>query len=194
MSLFWYVQERPVPFRTPFREIWLSLKKDNHRKECAGITPTVRVPPPNKHRLMEGRSWRQGAGGCAPPHPTPPRPEMTCGFLKQLVFCKKALWVSYRIRRAPPPMKNPGSAPVRWFETRRGYSVTRIASSDYGYHVTWITDLTPKHDLAFLLFGWKENWKWILFTWSPIVLLCWWLTVSFDECQMQGSWISLEMK
>lgn len=116
------------------------------------------------------------------PPPPPPDLRRPCGFLKQLVFCKKAPWVSYRIRRAPPPMKNPGSAPVRWSETRRGYSLTRIASSDYGYHVTWITNLTPKHDLAFLLLGWEKNWEWSLFTWSPIALLCWWLTVSFDEC------------
>ena len=30
----------------------------------------------------------EGAGGA---HPSPPPPEMTCGFLIQLVFCKKKL-------------------------------------------------------------------------------------------------------
>ena len=143
---------------------------------------------PQQTSLDGGAELEAGCRGCAPPPPT--WPEMTCGLLKQLVFCKKALWVSYAIRGAPHPMKNPGSAPVRWYQTRRGYSVTRIASSDYRYHVTWITNLTPKHDLVFLLLGWEKNWKWSLSTWSPIALLCWWLTVSFDECYLQGSWIS----
>ena len=48
---------------------------------------------------------------------TPPLlPEMTCGFLIQLVFCKKKVWViGVEVEQetgAPPPKKNPGSAPV----------------------------------------------------------------------------------
>ena len=43
-------------------------------------------------------------------------PEMTCGFLIQLVFCKKKLWfIGVEVEQetsAPPPKKNPGSAPV----------------------------------------------------------------------------------
>ena len=47
----------------------------------------------------------------------PPPPEMNCGFLIQLVFCpKKTMWFSgvevEQETSAPPPKKNPGSAPV----------------------------------------------------------------------------------
>ena len=43
-------------------------------------------------------------------------PEMTCGFLVQLVFCKKkTVWFigveEDQETSAPPPKKNPGSAP-----------------------------------------------------------------------------------
>ena len=59
-----------------------------------------------------------GCRGCAP------LPEMTCGFLIQLVFCKKknkkTMWfIGFEVEQetsAPPPKKDPGSAPVlRWF-------------------------------------------------------------------------------
>ena len=46
---------------------------------------------------------------------TPP-PEMTYGFLIQLVFCKKCgllVLVTPFLSGAPPPKKNPGSAPVQ---------------------------------------------------------------------------------
>ena len=49
--------------------------------------------------------------------PSPP-PEMTCGFLIQLVFGKKkeTMWfIGVEVAQetsAPPPKKNPGSAPV----------------------------------------------------------------------------------
>ena len=48
---------------------------------------------------------------------TPPPPEMTRGFLIQLVFCKKkTMWfIGVEVEQetsAPPPKKNPGSAPV----------------------------------------------------------------------------------
>ena len=53
---------------------------------------------------------------------TPPPPEMTCGFLIQLqVFCKKKKkkktkgFIGVEVGQetsAPPPKKNPGSAPV----------------------------------------------------------------------------------
>ena len=44
-------------------------------------------------------------------------PEMTCGFLIQLVFCKKkTMWfIGVEVEQetsAPPPKKNPGSAPA----------------------------------------------------------------------------------
>jgi len=52
-----------------------------------------------------------GCGGCEPPPP-----EMTCGFLIQLVFCKKKTtrFIGVEVEQetsAPPPKKNPGSAP-----------------------------------------------------------------------------------
>ena len=52
-----------------------------------------------------------GCRGCAP------HPEMTCRFLIQLVFCqkKRTMWfIGVEVEqetRAPPPKKNPGSAP-----------------------------------------------------------------------------------
>ena len=52
-----------------------------------------------------------GCWGCVPP------PEMTFGFLIQLVFCKKKMWViGVEVEQetsAPPPEKNPGSAPEK---------------------------------------------------------------------------------
>ena len=48
----------------------------------------------------------------------PPSPEMTCDFLIQLVFCKKkkTMWfIGVEVEQetsAPPPKKNPGSAPA----------------------------------------------------------------------------------
>ena len=61
------------------------------------------------------RGWAAG-GGPPPPPPPPPPNEMTCGFLIQLVFCKKkAMWfIGVEVEQetsAPPPKKNPGSAP-----------------------------------------------------------------------------------
>ena len=52
-----------------------------------------------------------GCRGCAP------LPEMTCGFLIQLVFCKKKntrRFTGFEVEQetsAPPPKKDPGSAP-----------------------------------------------------------------------------------
>ena len=48
---------------------------------------------------------------------TPPFPEVTCGFPIQLVFCKKkTMWfIGAEVEQetsAPPPKKNPGSAPA----------------------------------------------------------------------------------
>ena len=49
----------------------------------------------------------------------PPLPEMTCGFLIQLVFCeeKKTMWFigveEEQETSAPSPKTNPGSAPAR---------------------------------------------------------------------------------
>ena len=60
---------------------------------------------------LPGADLRGGCRGCAFPPP-----EMTCGFLIQLVFCKKNLWFigveAEQEMSAPPPKKNPGSAPA----------------------------------------------------------------------------------
>ena len=62
-----------------------------------------------------------GYRGCAPPHP----PEMTRCFLIQLVVCKKktkTMWfIGVEVEQetsAPPPKKNPGSAPVKCWKVQ----------------------------------------------------------------------------
>ena len=63
--------------------------------------------------LYPGADLGGGCRGCAPPPP-----EMTCGFLIQLVFCKKkkTMWfIGIEIEQetsSPPPKKNPASAPA----------------------------------------------------------------------------------
>ena len=65
-------------------------------------------------------------------HPPPPPPEMTCGFLIQLVFCqkKKTMWcIGVEVEQetsAPPPKKNPGSAP----ELRLLFLGSRVKNAD----------------------------------------------------------------
>ena len=60
----------------------------------------------------QGRIKGEGAGGAHPP-------EMTCGFLIQLVFYKKkkTMWfIGVEVEQetsTPPPEKNPGSAPAK---------------------------------------------------------------------------------
>ena len=42
-------------------------------------------------------------------------PEMTCGFLVQLVFCQTMWFIGVEVEQeksAPPPKKNPGSTPA----------------------------------------------------------------------------------
>ena len=53
-----------------------------------------------------GADLRGGCRGCPPP------PEMTCSFLIQLVFTSGHQSVTPFLSGAPPPEKNPGSAPV----------------------------------------------------------------------------------
>ena len=66
-----------------------------------------------EERQSAGADLGGGCRGCAPPSPPP---EMTYGFLIQLVFCKKkTMWfIGVEVEQetsAPPPKKNPGSAP-----------------------------------------------------------------------------------
>ena len=66
-----------------------------------------------------GSYWYRGGsrGRVKEVRTPPPRPEMTCGFLIQLVFCKKkrTMWFNgvelEQETSALPPKKNPGSAP-----------------------------------------------------------------------------------
>ena len=63
----------------------------------------------------------------------PPPPEMTCGFLIQLVFCQTMWFIGVEVEQeksAPPPKKNPGSAPDAYTAISRnvfGKSVRDIA-------------------------------------------------------------------
>ena len=62
--------------------------------------------------FYSGADLGGGCRGCVPPPP-----EMTCGFLVQLVFCKKKTmrFIGVEVEQetsAPPPKRNPGSAPV----------------------------------------------------------------------------------
>ena len=70
--------------------------------------------------------FRGGSWGRVQGVRTPPPLEMTCGFLIQLVFCKKKpMWfIGVEVEQetsAPPPKKNPGSAPaLKSFSIRAG--------------------------------------------------------------------------
>ena len=65
----------------------------------------------NEESIYRGGSRGRLQGVCIPP---PPSPEMTCGFLIQLVFCKKKMWcIGVEVEQetsAPPPKKYSGSA------------------------------------------------------------------------------------
>ena len=78
--------------------------------------------------LMYSAGGDPGGGGWGG---APPPPEMTCGFLIQLVFCKKkAMWfIGVEVKQetsAPPPRKNPGSAPA---QGRYGTSIFSVRYS-----------------------------------------------------------------
>ena len=66
----------------------------------------------NDQSINPGADLGGGCRGCA----SPPLPEMPCGFLIQLVFCKKTMWfIGVEVEKetsAPPPKDNPGSAPA----------------------------------------------------------------------------------
>ena len=68
------------------------------------------------HGSLVSIALRGGSRGRVQGVRTPLPPEMTCGFLIQLVFCKKkTMWViGVEVEQetsAPPPKKNSGSAP-----------------------------------------------------------------------------------
>ena len=83
---------------------------------------------------MSGADLGGGCRGCAP------LPEMTCGFLIQLVFCKKkkTMWfIGVEVEQdtsAPPRKKNPGSTPeCSHFITK--ILLTRTHSDSFVLHV-----------------------------------------------------------
>ena len=73
----------------------------------------IHIPPRRGTEIPKaGTDLGGGCRGCAP------SPEITCGFLIQLVFCKKkTMWlIGAEVEQetsAPPPKKNPESAPGR---------------------------------------------------------------------------------
>ena len=88
----------------------------------SGRSLSTKTPLPSYLRFLitpkpvSGADLGGGCRGCAPPPP-----EMTCSFAIQLVFCKKkkekeTTWfIGVEVEQetsAPPPKKNPGSAPV----------------------------------------------------------------------------------
>ena len=85
-------------------------EKSPQHQETTGISDPVLVR--SILQAEPGADLEGGCRGCAPPPP----PEMTCGFLIQLVFCKKkTMWfIGVEVEQetsAPPPKKNPRSAP-----------------------------------------------------------------------------------
>ena len=90
---------------------------------CFPISDHIMVYP-RELFLSNGVLCRGGSRGRVQGMRTPLPPEMTCGFLKQLVFCKKkkTMWfIGVEVEQetsAPPPKKNPGSAPVMHMHPR----------------------------------------------------------------------------
>ena len=74
--------------------------------------------PTMLHPFAQGLTHnRGGSRGRVQGVRTPLPPEMTCGFLTQLVFCKKkTMWfIGVEVEQetsALPPKKNPGSVPA----------------------------------------------------------------------------------
>ena len=83
-------------------------------------------------RQASGADLGGGCRGCAPP-----LPEMTCGFLMQLVFCKKkTMWFigveAEQETSAAPPKKNPGFAPGPQ-DTLRNFPVSPIKFQQHNF-------------------------------------------------------------
>ena len=72
----------------------------------------IREKEKQMRKVFTGADLGGGCRGCA--FRPPPSPEMTCGFLIQLVFCKKKMWcIGVEVEQetsAPPPKKYSGSA------------------------------------------------------------------------------------
>ena len=87
-------------------------------RRCAATISSLRVH-------STGTDLGEGAGGT---HPLPP--EVTCGFLIQLVLCIKICLrhqsITSFLNGAPPPKKNPGSAPVQVCKCKTSRKARRI--------------------------------------------------------------------
>ena len=88
------------------------------RLSCRFLPKKRKKAQHNKCILRAEDHGRGGSRGRVQGVRTPHPPEMTCGFLIQLVFCKKkkTMWfIGVEVEQetsAPPPDKNPGSAPA----------------------------------------------------------------------------------
>ena len=103
------------------------------------ISPIVWNMCEHLHNESAGADLGEGCRGCAPPPP----PEMTCGFLIQLVFCKKkTMWfIGVEVEQetsAPSPKKNPGSAPDRYISK----SYTRSKNTIYRAGAAVVSTIT----------------------------------------------------
>ena len=94
------------------------LKSERGRILCL-CKEEVYLGVDKKHLNAVSRTlFRGGSRGRVQGVRPPPLPlEMTCGFVIQLVFCKKkTMWfIGVEVEQetsAPPPKKNPGSAPA----------------------------------------------------------------------------------
>ena len=101
-----------VTLKSVLSKIILAYSNGNVSK-CTGKP----IKKHNRKAYARGlEDLRGGSRGRVQEVRTPPFPEMTCGFLIQLVFCKKkTMWfIGVEVEQetsAPPPKNNPGSAP-----------------------------------------------------------------------------------
>ena len=96
-----WLRGRPKRGRKGSKLAW----KDRAREACSSFP----FPFISHASHAAGVDLGGGCRGCTP------LPEMTYGFLIQLVFCKKCgllVLVTPFLSGAPPPKKNPGSAPA----------------------------------------------------------------------------------
>ena len=107
-------------FRLPYRYVFSAHPVVSSAASSAVTTATLNSIANLKIKRNNGNAGADLGGGCRGCAPPPP-PEMTCGFLIQMIFCKKKkMWfIGVEVEQetsAPPPKKNPGSAPDAGFE------------------------------------------------------------------------------
>ena len=99
--------------------------------------------------------------------PPPPHPKMTCGFLIQLVFCKKkTMWfIGVEVEQetsAPSPKKNPGSAHETLITPTKTTRANKLPLSYKTYQTPLLFPLEASHSqyqysavFPFLLQAWE---------------------------------------